>query len=196
VKEFSVLILAGGNGVRFGGRKAFFKVGEKPMVQHVFERISKLSDEILISCKLDYAELLEMFPRAKVVQDKSDKNGALTGLISSLPEVRSKYVAIVTCDCPRIKPAVLSLLLENARGHDGGIPRWPNGYMEPLQAVYRTERLQEATRKAWGAERMKMADMLEILPDLFFVSTEEIKKVDPQLESFFNVNTPKDVDSF
>ncbi len=188
-------MLAGGNSRRFGGRKAFFKVDGKPMIQHVVESVSKLSDEILISYKLGHAELMEMFPRAKIIQDEFDRKGALTALVSSLPEVKSRYVAIATCDCPRIKPEVLRLLLGNARGHDGAIPRWPNGYIEPLQAVYRTKKLQAAVQKVWGEERMKLTDVLDMLLDLVYVSTEEIKKVDPKLESFLNVNTPKVLDA-
>lgn len=196
MKELSILVLAGSNSKRFGKKKAFFKIDGKPMIQHVVERISNLSDEILISCKSDHGKLTKMFPLAKVIRDKSVRKGALTGLVSSLPEVRSKYVAIATCDCPRIKPEVLRLLLRHARGHDGGIPRWPNDYIEPLQAVYRTEKLKAIAQRAWENGKMKLTDVLEMVPDVVYVSTEEIRKVDPKLESFLNVNTPKNIDTF
>jgi molybdopterin-guanine dinucleotide biosynthesis protein A len=194
--ELGVLILAGGGGERFGMPKAFFEVGGKPMIQLVAERVSKLSSELVISCKSGGERLAQMFPGAKVIPDKSDRRGALTGLISSLPEIGSRYVALVTCDCPKVKPEVLELLFKNAKGHDGAIPRWPNGYIEPLQAVYRTEKLLRAAQEAWESGKMRLADVLKMLPDVIYVSTEELRGIDPRLESFLNVNLPQDAANF
>ena len=144
--------MAGGGGKRFGGEKAFFEIRGKPMIQHVFDRISKLSAEIVISCKSG-EKLAGMFPEAKIIVDKWGEKGALTGLASALPEVESGYVALVTCDSPKVKPEVIELLFDSAKGHDGAIPRWPNGCVEPLQAVYKTEELREAVRKAWKRKK-------------------------------------------
>ena len=193
MEKLGILILAGGGSKRFGGEKAFFELRGKPMVQHVFERISKLSTGIVISCKSSGEKLREMFPDAKIIMDKWDEKGALTGLASALPEVRSEYVALVTCDSPKIKPQVLELLFDYASGHDGAIPRWPNGYIEPLQAVYRTDRLREAVRKAWEKKRMRLISFLEMLPDVVYVPTERLREFDPKLETFLNINSPEDV---
>ena len=188
-----ILILAGGGSKRFGGEKAFFEIRGKPMIQHVFERVSKLSTEILISCRARREKLAEMFPDAKVIVDKWEEKGALTGLASALPEVRSEYVALVTCDSPKVNPHVIELLYGTAKGHDCAIPRWPKGYTEPLQAVYKTEKLREAVGKAWKSKKMKLATVLEMLPDVVYIPTERFKEVDPKLESFLNVNAPGDI---
>ena len=193
MEKLGILILAGGGSKRFGGEKAFFEIQGKPMIQHVFEKVSKLSTEILISCKARREKLAEMFPEAKVIVDKWDEKGALTGLASALPEVRSEYVGLVTCDSPKVNPHVIELLYGRAKGHDCAIPRWPNGYTEPLQAVYKTEKLREAVGEAWKRKKMRLADMLEMLHDVVFVPTERLKEVDPKLESFLNINAPEDI---
>lgn len=196
MKDLSVLVLTGGESQRFGGKKALFKIDGKPMVQHTVERVSTLSSEVLISCKSGCRELTKMFPWAKVIRDKSRKKGALTGLVSSLPKINSEYVAIVACDCPRINPAAIKFLLKRARGHDAGIPRWPNGYIEPLQAVYKTEKLRRAAEEAWKDGKMKLYDVLKLMKDAVYVSTENLRKVDPKLKSFLNLNTPDEMDAF
>lgn len=194
MEVLAVLVLAGGGSERFGGlEKAFFEIGGKPMIQHVVEGISKLSEEIVISCRSGRERLARMFPRAKIVSDKWGRKGALTGLLSALPETEAEYVALASCDCPRIKPEVLRLLFQDARGHDGAIPRWPNGYIEPLQAVYKTDKLQGVVKDVWKGGKMRLAAALEMLPDVVYVSTEKLREVDPTLKSFLNVNSPEDV---
>jgi molybdopterin-guanine dinucleotide biosynthesis protein A len=187
------LILAGGGNKRFGGEKALFEVRGKPMIQHVVEEVSKLSGELVISCEPSGGRLARLFPQARVVPDKWDRRGALTGLMSALPEVQSEYVVLVTCDCPEIREEVIELLFESTRGHDGAIPRWPNGYIEPLQAVYRTEGLRRAAGKAWRDGKMRLADVIEMLPDVVYVPTEKLREADPTLSSFLNVNSPDEI---
>jgi molybdopterin-guanine dinucleotide biosynthesis protein A len=192
--KLGILVLAGGGSERLGREKAFFEINGKSMIQQVVEKISKLSKEIVISCRSGREKLVEMFPRAKVVVDKDERKGALTGLVRALPEIRSEYTALVTCDCPKIKLEVIELLFENARNHDGAVPRWPNGYVEPLQAVYETEKLRKAVNEVWKREKMRLMEVLKIVPDIVYVSTQKLRKIDPKLESFMNVNSPEDIE--
>ena len=188
------MVLAGGGSERLGREKAFFEINGKPMIQHVVRKVSKLSEEIAISCRSSREKLTRMFPRAKVVVDKDGRKGALTGLVSALPEIKSEYTALVTCDCPKIKLEVIKLLFENAKNHGGAVPRWPNGYVEPLQAVYETEKLRKAVNKAWKRGKMKLMEVLNEVPDIVYLSTEKLRKIDPKLESFINVNSLEDIE--
>lgn len=194
IENLGVLILVGGDGKRFGRGKAFFEINGKPMIQHVVERVSKLSEEIVVSCRVGRKKLAKMFPNAGIVVDKEERKGALTGLVSALPEIASEYTVVVTCDCPMIKPEVIELLFERAKNHGGAVPRWPNGYVEPLQAVYNTEKLRAAAEEVWGERKMRLAEVLNRIPDLVYVQTEKLMEVDPKLKSFANVNSPKDIE--
>jgi molybdopterin-guanine dinucleotide biosynthesis protein A len=195
VRDLGVLILAGGGSKRFGGEKAFFEINEKPMIQQVVERISELSGELVISCRSGGKKLAKMFPKAKITVDKSGIRGALTGLVSGLPEIKSRYTVVVTCDCPMINPEVIKVLFEYAKGRGGAVPRWPSGYVEPLQAVYNTEKLRVAVQGVWRKGRMKLTDVLGAIPDLAYIPTAELANVDPGLRSFINVNSPEDLKS-
>lgn len=192
--KLGVLVLAGGNSKRFGIKKAFLEINGKPMIQHVVEKVSKLSIEIVISCKSSREKLVRMFPKAKVVVDKHRKKGALTGLMSALPEINSEYTALVSCDCPKVKPNVIWYLFEIAKNHGGAVPRWPNGYVEPLQAVYKTEELRKAVDELWGVGSMKLRYVLKKIPDIVYVPMKKLRKIDPKLESFVNLNLPEDIE--
>lgn len=192
--KLGILVLAGGTSERLSKEKAFFEINGKAMIQHVVGKVSKLSKEIVISCRSGREKLVGMFPRAKVVVDKDGRKGALTGLVSALPEIRSEYTALVTCDCPKIKPEVIELLFENAKNHGGVVPIWPNGYVEPLQAVYETEKLRKAVNEVWKRGKMRLMEVLDIVPDIVYVSTKKLRKIDPKLESFINVNSPEEIE--
>lgn len=193
MRKLGILILAGGSSERFGGEKAFFEIDGEPMIQHVVKTVSKLSKEIVISCRSNKEKLLRMFPGAKILRDEYGRKGALTGLMSALPKIDSEYVALVTCDCPKISSGVIKFLFERAKNHDGAVPRWPNGYVEPLQAVYRTKGLRRAVSDAWRDGEMRLTEVLKRLRDISYVPMENIRKVDPKLESFVNVNSPEDI---
>ena len=193
IQELAILILAGGDSERLGCRKAFYKVNGKIMIKHVFDRTTNLSREVVISCKLGREELKAMFPTARVTVDKSGEKGPLIGMMDALPEISADYVAVLACDCPMVKPEVVEFMFRCAEGHDGALLRWPNGYMEPLQAVYRTKLLLGAAESARKNGRNKLGDVVDSLDDVVYLTPDELKRVDSELESFMNINSRDDL---
>lgn len=190
--DLQILILAGGYSQRFEGRKAFHKINDKPIVRHVFDRVSELSDNnIIVSCKAGKENLKELIPGVEIIRDKFEEEGPVVGLLSSLPVVESQYVAVVTCDCPKIEAQVIKKLYLEGKDHDGAVPRWPNGQIEPLQAVYKTESMVKVLNAAWSLNKMKFSEILKMLSDLVYVPTEKLKQIDPELKTFYNVNSPE-----
>ncbi len=192
-REFAILILAGGRSERLGCLKALYPLAGQPMIKHVFDRVAGLSDEVVISCKLGGRDLKRIFPKARVVVDRSRAKGPLVGMAEALPVIGADYVAVLPCDCPTIKPDVVRTLFERAKGHDGALLIWPNGYLEPLQAVYRTKKLLGAVQKARKSKRNKLGDIADSLGDVIYISTDEMRQIDPKLESFANINSRNDV---
>lgn len=192
----AVLILAGGYSERMRGKKAVYMLNGVPMIKRVFDSVVKISREIAISCKTELETLQAMFPAAKVVLDKEGGKGPLIGLASALPQLKSEYVAVLACDCPLIEPRLVEFLLLRAHDHDGAVFRWPNGYIEPLQAVYRTKSLLKAVENARKKGISKLGAVVASLADVVYLSPEELKQVDPKLKSFKNINSPEDLPDF
>ncbi|KXA95053.1 hypothetical protein AKJ65_02750 [candidate division MSBL1 archaeon SCGC-AAA259E19] len=44
---------------------------------------------------------------------------------------------------------------------------------------------------AWSLNKMKFSEILKMLSDLVYVPTEKLKQIDPELKTFYNVNSPE-----
>ncbi len=194
MENLALLILAGGYSERFQGKKAFFEINDQPLIKHVAEDIEKISNELAISYKTGKNKLKELFPNAKIIKDKHTEDGPIVGLLSSLPQIKSEYVAIISCDNPKINPKVLKKLHTKAKNHSAAVPKWPEGHLEPLIAVYNTTELRNAVEKTWERKEMKLSKIIEKLEDVKFVPIEEMKEIDPELKSFLNLNTLEKVE--
>jgi molybdopterin-guanine dinucleotide biosynthesis protein A len=106
---------------------------------------------------------------------------------------RGEYSLLLPFDVPFVSRDVVLLLFELCQGKAAVIPRWPNGYIEPLHAVYRTRLALEAARSAVAEGKLQVRALIENLREIRYVSTLVIQQLDPELLTFFNVNTPADL---
>jgi molybdopterin-guanine dinucleotide biosynthesis protein A len=113
--------------------------------------------------------------------------------LTGFEEASGEFSLLLPCDTPLASRDILSLLLELCPGRNACVPRWPNGYVEPLQAAYRTEPALEASKIAFRAGKFNVQAMLDRLQCVRYVSTLVLKQLDPELRTFFNVNTPLDL---
>ena len=67
--------------------------------------------------------------------------------------------------------------------------------LEPICAVYRRDSALRAAAQSIGNKQMSMLEMVRKLRKLARVPEEEVRKVDPQLLTFRNINTPEDLAS-
>lgn len=193
---FGILILAGGAGNRFGGMKALAKLGSKSMLSHVVEGVLGSADEVVVAIGRDHKpdEYRRVIPPGvTVTNDEVAGGGPLAGILAGMLALRSEYAAVLPCDSPFIKKEVLMFLFDRARRADAAIPRWPNGYIEPLHAVYRVPSALSAAREAIGKGRLTIRAMIARLGKVIYVSTDEIRKIDPELSTFFNINTQEEM---
>lgn len=192
MKEFTALVLAGGMSERFGCFKALYELGGKPLIHHVIERISSLTERIVIAAKECSLRSLDL-PEVRVVPDKYCLHAAIVGLISSLEHVETEYVAVIPCDSPFVSPSVIKLLLGEAEGRSGAVPVWPEGKPEPLHAVYRTREIEDRAWECWNKGDLRIRCIIESMEDLVYVPIELIREVDPDLLTFLNLNSMEDL---
>lgn len=183
----TVAILAGGRSSRMGTDKSFVPLLGKTMIQHVIARVRPLGAQtILITNRPDdYAPLgLPMFP--DVLPDK----GSLGGLYTALTCSPTAYTLCVACDMPFLNPALLKYLLSLREGYDVIVPRI-NGFPEALHAVYSKACLGPMREKI-DQGRLKVIGFYGHVR-VRFVEEEEVRRFDPALRSFINVNTPEEL---
>ncbi|HOK58731.1 molybdenum cofactor guanylyltransferase [Methanothrix sp.] len=189
----SAVILAGGEGRRMGAEKASVMLCNRPLIEHVIERISDAVDEVIVVLR-DHAqaERLECVTSCcRVAIDRAPGVGPLAGLQAGMDAARGRYAFATGCDMPFINPYVIDSLFSIADGHDGAVPLL-NGLLERLHAVYLARRLEEACRIAIARGERRISAPLAWL-DIRFVDAGVFRGVDPELLSFFNVNTLDDL---
>jgi len=191
----SAIVLAGGLSNQFGHDKGLLQLAGKPLILHVLDKISTIVDEVLIvvgSARQAKAYAI-LNLNAKIVIDKYEIQSPLVGAITGFENANGEYSLLLPCDTPFVSSRIASLLLEKCVNRDAVIPRWPNGYIEPLQAAYRTKSAITAANTALENKKLDMRSMIANLGKVTYTSTLTLKQVDPNLVTFFNINTPEKI---
>ncbi len=192
----SVIILAGGFSSRFGQDKGLLQLANKPLIKHILAAVSTLVDEkvVVASSKVqaeNYAKVLDS--DVNVLVDAGDAQSPLVGALTGFKETHGTYALLLSCDTPFVSRDVVSLLFELCINRYAVIPRWPNGYIEPLQAVYCAKPTYEAAENALSEGKLNMQSMVDRMRGVRYVSTLVLQQLDPELKTFFNVNMPLDL---
>ena len=190
----SGLILAGGLSTRMGTDKGLLELAGRPLVVWVIGRLQEVVEDIaLATSPTNDAAYRQVVPASvPCVPDTTPHLGPLGGWRWGLPTLQGAYVAIAPCDTPFYAPALGRLLFEEAEGHDGAVPNI-GGRFEPLHGVYHREHLQEAVRRCIDAGQMRPIHTYDHL-DIVEIAEDEVRELDPELESFMNANTPAEFD--
>jgi molybdopterin-guanine dinucleotide biosynthesis protein A len=192
IRDSAVAILCGGKSTRMGTDKGLVPLCGKPMLLYVLETCEEVFSEIFVvlgsNVNKSYEELIGN--RASMLTDKfPDVNSPLNGAFTAFENCEQKYLYLLSCDMPFVNTEVLKLMREIITTENAVVPRWPNGYIEPLHAIYRAKPSLEAAQKALTANQMDMRSMIKNMRSVLYLSTLVIEKLDPKLETFFNVNT-------
>jgi molybdenum cofactor guanylyltransferase len=188
--SISGIILSGGLSRRFSGaNKALIQVGGTHILDRIYTVFSELFEEIILVTN-DPIEYISW--NLKIVTDIYPYRSSLTGIHAGLFYSTKPYSFMTACDTPFLKKELIETLLCAVEPNiDIVIPETPTG-LEPLCAVY-SKRCQKPIQNQLEKQEFKI--------DKFFnrvrvkrISDKELRLQDPELTSFFNVNTPSSLD--
>lgn len=192
----TAIALAGGFSERLGHDKGLVRMAGKPLVLHVLDRVHKAVEEVLVvvSSSRQSEAYRSLLPNTtRILVDIKNSRSPLVGALTGFADASGDYSILLPCDTPFISEGVVKLLFETSQRMDAVIPRWPNGYIEPLQAVYKTGSALKAAEEAFRKGENRLMSMISLLDRVRYLSTEAIRKIDPSLVTFFNVNTQMDL---
>jgi molybdopterin-guanine dinucleotide biosynthesis protein A len=195
--NLAVIILAGGSGRRMGANKPLEKLGSRSMLGQVVTTALSISTDVVVVAGNPAQERSyrnEIPDHVALVHDKIQQKGPLIGLYTGLEKVNSEYAALLPCDSPFVKKEVLLFLHRMAKDGDGAVPVWSNGRIEPLHSIFRVESARRAAVEVLKAEMDTVREMIQQMDRIRFVSIDEIRELDPNLLTFFNVNTHEDLE--
>ena len=184
------VILSGGLAKRFDGReKAFLRIGEERILDKIYGIFKELFDEIIIVTNSPQ-QFVEW--DLDIVTDLFDIRSSLTGIHAGLFYASNPYVFFSACDAPFLKREVVETVLDGIDdGIDLVIPETSAG-REPLCAAY-SKRCLNIAEQHLRQQKLKIQlafRKCRIKP----ISEKKLRQKDPDLISFFNINTPEDLE--
>ncbi len=192
----SGIVLAGGRSTRFGGEeKSLKQVRDKRMICRVIDALQGVVDEIVVSVRDEGQRglLYDFIQGYRFAYDEKHDIGPLAGIESCLKIARGDYVFIAACDMPFINKKAVELLFKRAEGHNAAVPQHENGMIEPLHSVYSRGAMLEAVEDSLAAGERRISAPLKHMNDVVYVPIADIKKVDPELDTFLNINRAEDM---
>ena len=184
--QISVIILSGGRATRMNGvDKGLVLLQNKPLIQHVIERLSPQVDEILINANREIAQY-EAFG-LKVLQDENqDFAGPLAGILLGLKHAKHDLVLSVPCDSPILPLDLVERLHNNMLENRMDIAVASNdGNTHPVFCLMKKSVLPSLIAFLDAGERKVSA----------WQKSQKYVEVDFSdcSEAFVNLNTPQDL---
>jgi molybdopterin-guanine dinucleotide biosynthesis protein A len=170
-----------------GRDKAMLPFGDETLLQRVLRIVSPLVAEVLVVAHTD--QTLPALPEhVRVVYDEVEDQGPLAGLQAGLRQASAEALFATGCDVPFLQPTLIELLFE--RLGDARIAVADEaGFAHPLAAVYRREVLVVVERLLAEGRRRPLFLYDEVAT--VRVGEDDLRRVDPELLSLANLNTPE-----
>lgn len=189
----SAVVLSGGLSTRMGEDKAFARLRGRTLIEHVFDAVRGAADEVVVSVGkgrgTQYGMLLPHGSR--IVEDRVSGIGPLEGLSRAFELVTGEYVLVSPCDTPFLRTDLCRYIAAIAVGSEGAVPI-VKGLTEPLHGVYERRAALRTFESVLSEGGRKMNDACSRL-DFRRVEEDALRAMDPELLSFWNLNTPEDL---
>lgn len=191
--DVSAAILDGGRGQRFGGTdKAWLRVNGESIVSHQLRVLRKRCADIamVVGQTGDVRDL-----PVQALSDRVGGLGPIDGIAAALAWAKTPWVLVTACDMPGLRLDVLDLLLRERRKDADIIAAVAHRFPQPLFALYRTRLLPILDRRLTAC-RLTTRELLDGSdPDytVILIDENDVRSVDPTLETFANLNRPEDL---
>lgn len=186
IADSIAVVMAGGDSRRMGQDKANLVLGERTLLQNVVATLRPLFPQVIVSVRQ---------PRPEVdlpqVRDDPAHSGPLAGLAAALEQATTPWIFAVACDMPFLSPAVVEYLASQRADCQAVVPV-VGGFPQPLAAFYAKSCLDEVRACLRGTGKHSFRALLDKI-QVCYVSETQLQEVDPQLRSFFDLDTPQDV---
>ena len=188
----SGIIISGGRSSRLGQDKGLMRLGGKPLVCWVIERLQGVVDDVVVVVGSEamvplYSEVVPAGVR--VVADCYPQDSPLIGLITGLREVSGEYAVVCACDMPFIDPNVIEFLFDVSRSLNGVLLVKPNGWIEPIPSVYHVANCLSYAEALRESGEMRIRKILVNMQNTVKYPIENLRHIDPDLRSFIDLDT-------
>ena len=185
------IVLCGGKSSRMGRPKLSLPFGSELMLPRVVRILGQVVSPIVVVASADQ-ELPDLPRDVRVVRDEQAYLGPLAGIELGLrafgeTEVDAAYVS--SCDAPLLRPEFIAEMIRRLGNHELAVPR-EGEFHHPLAGVYRIS-LADRVCRLVAEQRLRPLFLIQ-QSDSMEVPVDELRGVDPELQSLRNVNRPED----
>ncbi|MFX1429064.1 MAG: molybdenum cofactor guanylyltransferase [Promethearchaeota archaeon] len=208
-KYLAITILIGGKSSRFGSDKGLFQILGKPLISYELEILEQLDYDIFLVAhsneqvrnyleKINLSNVMAFIIDNYLHEDNERIKTPLIGLYSAFKELNKlnyEKTLVLPCDTPLIQKNVINLLIHESIEYDCCIPRWNNGLLEPLIAIYPVKKAYKRSKQLLEEKNYKLINLLIKNWKINYISIENsIQPQDLKLFSFININEKSELD--
>jgi molybdopterin-guanine dinucleotide biosynthesis protein A len=191
-ENISGVILAGGRSRRLGRDKAVEPLGGQPLIRRVMDRVRQIAREmVVVVADEERGRALPLGESDRVAVDIYPDKGSLGGIFSGLSSAQEPWALVVACDMPFLNLDLLRHLMSLREGMDAVVPVLEDR-PEPTHALYSRACLPHIEARL-KADDLKISGFFDDVR-VRYVPEADIASFDPDFLSFFNVNSPPDLE--
>ncbi|EGA66185.1 molybdenum cofactor guanylyltransferase MobA [Vibrio brasiliensis] len=185
--QTSWVILAGGQATRMGGQdKGLVQLNNKPLIQHVIERLTPQTERILINANRNQDAYTEF---AHVFSDQfKDYPGPMGGIHAGLVNAGTDWVGFVPCDSPLINTDLVERFCSAVTDETDILVAHDGDHQQPVFTLYHKRVLPKLTAF------LERGDRKIIL--LYKECHTQYVDFSDSPNCFVNLNTPEELAQF
>jgi molybdopterin-guanine dinucleotide biosynthesis protein A len=188
IDTIDAYIIAGGKSIRFKRDKSLYEFNGKQLIKHVVDAISPLFKTVsIISNDTEKFSFLDLNTMPDIIPDL----GPIGGIYTALTISAGKSIFVFACDTPFINKEFVEYMTSKIEGFDVVIPSISDRF-EPLHAIYSSSCLPNISQLIDRGDRkiINFFDSMRLLK----ITEEEVRKFDPELKLFQNINFFEDIE--
>ncbi|MFK7767537.1 MAG: molybdenum cofactor guanylyltransferase [Mariniblastus sp.] len=190
IEGLGAVVLCGGQSTRVGVDKTELVFQGQTFLERVVEQVASVADKVVLVGQI--ASDAHRIPNdVEVLQDERAGDGPLEGIrvgLKYLSDRQLSWAFVTSCDVPLIKPELIRFLFAN-RGETAIVPN--DGIrIYGMTAIYKTDLHQQLLQRIVN-KQLRVSELADALAAKT-ISVEELKGIDPELDSFTNINSAKD----
>jgi molybdopterin-guanine dinucleotide biosynthesis protein A len=190
----SGIILAGGRSKRMGTDKALLplpdRYARRNFLEQLIHELEYCCSEVFVVVRDQEQASRYTNVDAEIVLDSIPGGGPLIGLASGLRASSTDSAILIAVDMPFVTSQLLAFMILH---YQDGVMLVPlvNGYPQVTLAIYPRSILPIIDDLIRQGSR-DLRSLLDVAP-VSYMDGEELRLVDPQLQSFVGVNTPEEL---
>jgi len=197
MNEIEGFVLNGGKSSRMGIAKGSLRIGELTFIEHAVNALRSICDHVYVVGGDGVIGGVEIV--ADTPWKGENETASIFGLRSALYNCSAPFAAVLACDMPFVTGDVMKLLaerngvLESGRS-DAVIPLDPNGWFQPLCAIYQRDRCRVILDDLLETGSLQVRDLIGQMRVQTIEFSTFLDLACPEY-LFSNINTPGDLQS-